>query len=154
MQTSWTKNSVSLTYRWACLLEQQTSITVYRLPTKENKLLFPVSICRKQTEVYCFRFPYIHVHTVHIYIHIYKYINVHTHIHIHIQYTHIHIYIYTYHIYTHIYVCICAAVSNGKRKPRRFSFIRLPFAHRANGSLSFIRLLAKNQTEDVCLTMG
>jgi hypothetical protein len=30
---------------------------------------------------------------------------------------------------------------NGKRKPRRFSLIRLPFAHRANGSLSYVRML-------------
>jgi hypothetical protein len=29
---------------------------------------------------------------------------------------------------------------NGKRKPRRFFSIRLPFAHRANGSLSFVLL--------------
>jgi hypothetical protein len=28
--------------------------------------------------------------------------------------------------------------SNGKRKPRRFSLIHLPFAHCANGSLSFV----------------
>jgi hypothetical protein len=28
--------------------------------------------------------------------------------------------------------------SNRKRKPRRFSIIRLPFAHRPNGSLSFV----------------
>jgi hypothetical protein len=44
------------------LLTQQTSITVYRLPTKENKLLyaankqkFAVSIFRKQMEVAVFR---------------------------------------------------------------------------------------------------
>ncbi len=41
------------------------------------------------------------------------------------------------------------AVSNGnrKRKPRRFSLTRLPFAHRTNGRLSFVRLLTKKQTE-------
>jgi hypothetical protein len=33
---------------------------------------------------------------------------------------------------------------NGTRKIRRCSFIRLPFAHRANGSLTFVRLLTKN----------
>jgi hypothetical protein len=37
--------------------------------------------------------------------------------------------------------------SNGKRKPRRFSIICLPFAHHANGSLSFVRLLMNQQTE-------
>jgi hypothetical protein len=37
------------------------SITVYRLPTKENKLLLSFSVCRKQTEVCRFRFPYRYV---------------------------------------------------------------------------------------------
>jgi hypothetical protein len=41
--------------------------------------------------------------------------------------------------------------SNGKRKPSRFSLICLPFAHRANGSLLFVSLLAKKQTEVICL---
>jgi hypothetical protein len=45
-------------HRWARLLTQQTSITVYCLPTKENKLSFSVFCCRKQTEVCRFRFPY------------------------------------------------------------------------------------------------
>jgi hypothetical protein len=36
--------------------------------------------------------------------------------------------------------------SMGKRKPRRFSLIRFPFAHRANGSSSFVRLLTKKTT--------
>jgi hypothetical protein len=35
----------------AHLMKQETSITVYRLLTKENKL--PFSVCRKQTEVCC-----------------------------------------------------------------------------------------------------
>jgi hypothetical protein len=40
---------------------------------------------------------------------------------------------------------------NGKWKTeaRRFSFIRSPSAHRANGSLSFVHLFAKKQTEVV-----
>jgi hypothetical protein len=50
-------------------------------------------------------------------------------------------------------VCVCrdvcvfvyAAVSNGKWKPRRFSSIHLLFAHRTNGSLSFVHLLTKKQ---------
>ncbi len=41
--------------------------------------------------------------------------------------------------------------SNGKRKPRQFSLIRLPFAHRANGSSSFVCLLTKKQTEVIHL---
>ncbi len=40
--------------RRAHLLKQQTSITVFCWPTKENKLLF--SICRKQREVCYFIF--------------------------------------------------------------------------------------------------
>jgi hypothetical protein len=43
-------------HRWARLLRQQTSITVYRLPTKKNKLPFSVSVGSKQTEVFRFRF--------------------------------------------------------------------------------------------------
>ncbi len=43
----------------------------------------------------------------------------------------------------YIDISIYAAVSNGKRKPRRFSLIRLPFAHLANGSLSFVRLFRR-----------
>ncbi len=31
--------------------------------------------------------------------------------------------------------------ANRKRKPRQFSLIHLPFAHHANGSLSFVCLL-------------
>ncbi len=37
---------------------------------------------------------------------------------------------------------------DGKRKPRRFSIICLPFAHRANGSLSAVHWLMKKKTED------
>jgi hypothetical protein len=43
------------------------------------------------------------------------------------------------------------AIANGKRKPSRFPFIRLPFAHRANGSLSFVRLSMKKQREVIRL---
>jgi hypothetical protein len=44
-------------HRWGRLLIHQLSITFYSLPPKENKLLFSVSVCRKQTEVCGFRFP-------------------------------------------------------------------------------------------------
>jgi hypothetical protein len=36
--------------------------------------------------------------------------------------------------------------SNRKQKPRQFSLIRLPYSHRANRSLSFVRLLLIKQT--------
>ncbi len=49
-------------HRWTQLLKQQTSFTVYHLPTEENKLPFSVSVCSKQTEVCRFRFLYIYIY--------------------------------------------------------------------------------------------
>jgi hypothetical protein len=43
-------------HRWARLLTQQTSMAVYRLPTKENK--FPFSFSKQQTEVCRFLSPF------------------------------------------------------------------------------------------------
>jgi hypothetical protein len=37
---------------------------------------------------------------------------------------------------------------NGKSKPRQISLLRLPFAYRANGSLSFVHLLTKKQNKE------
>jgi hypothetical protein len=45
-------------------------------------------------------------------------------------------------MYDTVYV-LYAAILNGQRKPSQFFFIRLPFAHRANGRLSFARLFMK-----------
>ncbi len=45
-------------HRCAHLLRQQSSITVYRLSAKENKLPFSVSVCSKQTPVWRFCFPF------------------------------------------------------------------------------------------------
>jgi hypothetical protein len=89
----------------------------------------------KQTSVFCFRLQQTNGSCC-----LYFYTNTHIHI--------AHIYIYTC-IYTYIY--IYAVIPNGKLKPRRFSLILLPFAHRANGSLTFICLLTKKQTEVICL---
>jgi hypothetical protein len=50
------------------LWKQQSSITVYRLATKENKLLFSVS--RKQTAVCRFCFPHIYNGSIDIYFYI------------------------------------------------------------------------------------
>ncbi len=64
------------------------------------------------------------------------------------------IYIYNIPIYCIYYMSVSlsiykyAAVSNGKRKPRRFSLI-LPFAHGANRGLSFVRLLTKTKKPEV-----
>ncbi len=49
-------------------------------------------------------------------------------------------------MYIPIHTCIHIlyidiVVSNGKRKPRHFSPIRLPFTHRKNGTLLFVRLM-------------
>jgi hypothetical protein len=44
--------------RWALLLKQQLSTTVYRLLTKKNKLPFSVFVCSKQTDVSSFVFPF------------------------------------------------------------------------------------------------
>jgi hypothetical protein len=55
------------------------------------------------------------------------------------------------HIFFIIYLCIYDAISNGKWKHRGFSLIHWPFAHCANGSLLFVRLFLKLQTEVVCL---
>jgi hypothetical protein len=43
----------------ALLLKQQLSITIYRLLTKENKILFSISVCGKQKEVCCFCFLFV-----------------------------------------------------------------------------------------------
>ncbi len=48
---------------------------------------------------------------------------------------------------------IYAAVSNGNWKPRWFALIRLPFALPTNGSLSFVHLFTKKQTEVIRLQM-
>ncbi len=65
---------------------------------------------------------------------------------------HIKTYTYTYtHTHTHTHTYIYPAISYKIRKPRRFSLIPLPFAHRKNGSLSFVWLLTKKQTEVIHL---
>jgi hypothetical protein len=40
------------------LLKEQLLFTVYRLPTKEDKRPFSVSVCSQQMEVYGFQFPF------------------------------------------------------------------------------------------------
>jgi hypothetical protein len=42
-------SQLALLHRWAHLLTQQSSITIDRLPTKENKRAFSVLVCRQQT---------------------------------------------------------------------------------------------------------
>jgi hypothetical protein len=74
-----------------------------------------------------------------IYIYIYLYI-----------YIYIYLYIYMF-VYIHICIYVYATVSNGKRKPGRISLIHLPFAQCASGSLSFVCLLMKKQTEVIRL---
>ncbi len=45
-----------------------------------------------------------------------------------------------------IYCCFMQKIKR-KTEARRFSLIRLPFAHQANRSLLFVSLLMKKQTE-------
>ncbi len=52
------KARIPYRHRWALLLTQQSSITFYRLPSKETKLLLSVSVCSIQTEVCRSCFPY------------------------------------------------------------------------------------------------
>ncbi len=67
------------------------------------------------------------------------YIYTYTYTHIHMDtHTHIHIYIYTYMIPFHF---------ERKMEAQRISLVHLPFAHRANGNFSLIRLLTKKLTE-------
>jgi hypothetical protein len=73
-------------HRWACLLKQQTSFTVYSLLTQEIKLPFSVSICSKQTEIFHFRFPYIYIYSIYrkrnyrYIVYIYKYVFIYMYI--------------------------------------------------------------------------
>jgi hypothetical protein len=48
----------SCSHRWACLLKHQLSITVYRLPTKKNKLPLSDNVFSKQKKVCRFHFPF------------------------------------------------------------------------------------------------
>jgi hypothetical protein len=114
-------------HRCARMLKQQSSITIYYLPTKKKNFPFPFlfsankwkfafafSVGCKQTEVddfYWFRFLFVEFQK-----------NGDGDM----------------------------ETSNGKRKPRQFSLICLPFAHCANGSLLFVRLLTKKKTEVIC----
>ncbi len=94
-------------HRRTHLLIQQTLITVYRLPTRENNL--PFFVCRKETEVCRFRFPVcskqIEVGVFRIYIYLYRYINIYIYIYIYIC-VYIYIYISTYVICVYIYAAV------------------------------------------------
>jgi hypothetical protein len=72
---------------WAHSLTQQTSITVYRLPTKENKRKFAVSVCSKQTGIAQFS-----VYICSICKYVYRYVCVCIYIYIDID-RHIYIYV-------------------------------------------------------------
>ncbi len=103
--------------------------------SSKTNFRFPISIYRKQTEVCRFRFPLALFFRIYIFIETTAYIDIH-----------ISIYIYIFiSLFLYIYM-LPFQTENRKRKPRRFSLILLPFAHRANGSLSFF-FLTKKQTE-------
>ncbi len=95
---------------------------IYCWPTKENKLLLSISIRSKQTEVGRLCF----LCTANKQKLPFSISSV--------------IYLYKY-----------SAVKSRKLKSRRFSLIRLPFSHRANGSLSFVCFLTKKPMEVIRL---
>ncbi len=143
-------------HRSAHLLQQQTSITVYRLTTKENKLSFCFLFAENKwkTTVSVFRI-YIYMDKYwngSIYS-IYIYISISLFVYIYVMYMYMDMYMY---IYKYIY----AAVSNGKQKNRspviflnpftvcsscRRKFVVCPFVYEErNGSLHLNRLNGLN----------
>ncbi len=162
-------------HRWARLLKQQSSIiVVYRLPTKENKLPFlfyvsvlcfclkqtsgsfpfPFFVCSKWTEVAIFSF------FLFLFEEFLKHGDKETKRHGDggmehgdIDTRHGNMEKWSHRdmdMETWTWI-LKNQTEYGKRKPRLFSLIHLPFAHRANGSLSFVCLLTKNQTEVIPL---
>jgi hypothetical protein len=125
------------TCRWAARLQKHYRLS-FADKRKKNPFCFPSMryICTENGTVYIYIYTHTHIYIL-TYTNTFKYTYAYTltytqHTHIHID--NIHMYIYT-------------AVSNGKRKSRSFFPIYFPFAHRTNGSLSFVRLLTKEQTE-------
>jgi hypothetical protein len=118
-------------WAWARLLKQQLPITVYCFPSKEKKLPFSISVCSKQTEVCRFCFPFAankrkypcSASSFFMCMCVCEFLCV------------------------YIYLDLLFQIENGKRKPRRFSKIRFPFAHHANRSLSFILSLMEKTNE-------
>ncbi len=126
----------SKTHRCSRLLKQQSSITVYGFNWFTNQV--------KQTSVFNFLLvPFSHIY-ISLLINTYKYI--YTYIYymysIYIERERYIVYRYRY-IYTYMHAVL---TENGIWKPRWFSLIHLPFAHRAKGSLLFFPLLTKKQT--------
>ncbi len=136
---------------WKCVV--YSYIDGHGCWNRKRRLPFIVCRTRKANFLFCwFRFPYVYICTVYtengiiyiIYIYIYRFV-------------YFDIYLYKYIcISVHIYLYIYSVVSNGKRKPRRFSLIHLSFAHRANGSYPFADGLAHLWTRVwlVCLLGG
>ncbi len=122
-------------HRWARLLKQQSSIIIYCLLTKENKLLFSVSVCTKQIEAFHFGVPFVQTNWSSVF-HKFRFL--------YIQFLYIHI------RRTELYIYSAVQTENKKQKPRQFSWTRLSFAHHAKGSLSFVRLLTKKHKEVIC----
>jgi hypothetical protein len=73
---------LGIMHRWARFLKQQTLITIYRLPTKENKLLFSVNIyiyIEIETAAYIQIYLSISIY-LYMYLHLYRYILLYLHI--------------------------------------------------------------------------
>ncbi len=123
-------------HRWARLLKQQMSITVYRLPTRKTKLRFPLAENKQKlvVSIFClqqtngnFHFmlvPYIPIRYFFLYLYMLL-----------LQY----MYIYTENK-TNRKRKLPFIATNGKWTPRRISLIRWPFAHHAWHPPLFIHL--------------
>jgi hypothetical protein len=135
-----------------CLLKQQSLITIYRLyqakrisvyrfhlQQRNRSVPFLFSACGNPTEVAIFhQFLFLC-----LYIYICFSFNIYTVYCIYIWKTEtVNFRIYIEKMELNIY----AAISNGKRKPRQFSLICLPFARRANAGLSFASFVDEENT--------
>jgi hypothetical protein len=111
----WLHSRQLLTLSLVNKLEIFSSIRVYSSLTKENKLLFSVSICSKQQKFTISHFPLAANKWS------YRFLSVLFSIYIYIQYIKTTAYIYTKNctIYKLLF-----QTEKGKRKPRRFSLIR------------------------------
>jgi hypothetical protein len=133
---------VDYRFSFADLLKE-TSVFRFRLQQTNGSLPFPFSVCRKQKEVgiFClFRFPFAEFRKLgdmKTWRHEDGDMKTWRHRHGDME--------------TWRYEDMDMESSNGKRKNRQFSLTRLPFAHRANGSLSSVGLLVKTPTEVICL---
>jgi hypothetical protein len=135
--------------RGLCLLSKSVSSTFLPLHAGHNRFLrrFSIYKYKNKTELY--------IHYIYIYTYTYTYIYTHTHTHTH-TYTHIHTHTHTHrliHIHT---VYIYTAVSNGKKKSRRFFLNPFTVCWLRNKRKLFVhrRIKRTKQTKQACPFMS